>query len=510
MTIKSNTHVFYGNVSRLFYIFFMLTLSLSVHAQISIEGRYWQYGGQPIMLLGGWNHGHNPFIDHNTQDENGRQGVSTEAQIIDAMDELVDAGGNLLRCVLNPGMAAGIQHHNFTATVDTLYDLNDMTGPFWARLEMFISEAEKRNIIVQIEIWDRFDLINLAWNSWPVSPFNPKNNINYTTGESGLQDIYPFYINHPFLQGVPGHPVYDSASQDKKKQYNLVRSFQNKFIDKMLSITLKYDNILYCMNNETHEDPSWGIYWINYIRDIAKTECKNVLVTDMLDKIWEGATAPDWKYVSNNMSVYDYIDISQVNSRHRDQGHWDIIIGIANDAKKKNILLHMSKLYGNDRALDGKPWSNWKPGDTNNGVEEWWQNILAGVAGVRFHRPTSGLGLSTLAKNNMKSARLIESKIKFWNVDPSQHLLQDRESDEAYLAADPGKAYILYYPASGEGMVKLDLSEYEDIEFNVSWVEVCKGTWDVSKATTIQGGSSIAIDRPESGHWVAAITKVEN
>ena len=52
-----------------------------------------------------------------------------------------------------------------------------MTGAFWSRLELFISEAEKRNVVVQLEIWDRFDLIDGSWKSWPVSPFNPKNNV---------------------------------------------------------------------------------------------------------------------------------------------------------------------------------------------------------------------------------------------------------------------------------------------------------------------------------------------
>ncbi|MCF6270847.1 MAG: T9SS type A sorting domain-containing protein [Melioribacteraceae bacterium] len=483
------------------------TFSIPVLGQISIDGRYWEYKNQKTLLIGGWNHGHNPFIDHDTQDNNGSQGVSTEAEIKNAINELADVGGNLLRCVLNPGMAAGIQGFNFCATSENKYDFNTMTGPFWTRLEMFIAEAEAKGIIIQIEIWDRFDLIDGAWKSWPVSPFNPNNNINYTTGQSGLATSYSSYGTHPFLKGVPGHPDYIAASSARKAQYDLVRGFQEKFVDKMLSVTFKYNNILYCMNNETHEDPKWGEYWIDYIRNKASSAGKTVLVTDMSEYIYEGVTGSDWQYASTNLDMYDYIDVSQATNRNRDENSWNLIKGIADDAKNKNILLHMTKVYGNDIALNGKPWGTWRPGDTDNAIEEWWRSLIAGVAGIRFHRPTTGIGISNIAKNNIKSVRLIEEKIKFWDVEPHQELLGDRESDEAYLAADPGKKYILYYTENGQGMVTLDLSNYSDTYFEVNWVNISLGIFDTNKTTTIIGGSIVPINRPAPGHWVGTIVE---
>jgi len=148
--------------------------STAAWAQIAVDGRYWSYDGRRVLLLGGWNHGHNPFIDHDTDNDKDKQGVSTPAQIEQAMDDLAAAGGNCLRCVLDPGMAAGIQGFDFCAKSGTQYDLNAMTGPFWTRIETFIAEARKRDIIVQIELWDRFDWIDGSWGAWPVSPWNPK------------------------------------------------------------------------------------------------------------------------------------------------------------------------------------------------------------------------------------------------------------------------------------------------------------------------------------------------
>jgi len=485
-----------------------LTWSSAAFAEIAIDGRYWKYDGRRVLLLGGWNHGHNPFIDHDTDNDNDKQGVSTVAQIKNAMDELAAVGGNCLRCVLDPGMAAGIQGFDFCAKSGARYDLNTMTGSFWTRIEMFIAEAKKRNIIVQIEVWDRFDLIDGSWGSWPVSPWNPKNNVNYTTASSGLAASYSSYKTHPFLQGVPGHPKYESAPGSRKRKYDLVRRFQDKFIDKLLSVTLSYDNVLYCMNNETHEDPAWGQYWMKFIKRKAKTRGRNVSTTDMFDDVFKAQNSRALSSQLKDWDNYDYVDASQVNSRHADEAHWKNVKWIADAAKRTDPsrLLHMTKIYGNDLALDGKPWSRFKPGDTDNGIEEWWRNLIAGVAGARFHRPTSGIGLYAAAKNCITATRKVETRVKFWDVEPRLDLLTNRQSDEAYLAADPGKAYILYFTKNGGGSVGLKLDGYPDTKFELRWVNIGTGNWGSTR--TISGGGTVTVDRPNgSSHWVAAIVR---
>jgi hypothetical protein len=166
----------------------------------------------------------------------------------------------------------------------------------------------------------------------------------------------------------------------------------------------------------------------------------------------------------------------------------------------------MTKIYGNDIALNSKPWSRFKPGDTDNAIEEWWRNLIAGVAGVRFHRPTSGIGLYAAAKNCISATRKVETRVKFWDVEPRLDLLTNRQSDEAYLAADPGKAYILYFTKNGGGSVGLKLDSYPDTTFELRWVNIGTGNW--GSTTTISGGSTVTIDRPNgSSHWVATIVR---
>ena len=112
----------------------VVVFGTAARGQITIDGRYWSYRGERVLLLGGWNHGHNPFIDHDTDNDRDNQGVSTPQEIAQAMDLLAASGGNCLRCVFDPGMASGIQGMPFCGKAAGLYDLNVMDGPFWRRL----------------------------------------------------------------------------------------------------------------------------------------------------------------------------------------------------------------------------------------------------------------------------------------------------------------------------------------------------------------------------------------
>jgi hypothetical protein len=49
----------------------------------------------------------------------------------------------------------------------------------------------------------------------------------------------------------------------------------------LLSISLEFPNVLYCMNNEIGEPPEWGRYWARYIRAKAAQAGKKVYLTDM-------------------------------------------------------------------------------------------------------------------------------------------------------------------------------------------------------------------------------------
>ena len=486
------------------------------HEPIGISNQhpgYWEYKGQTVLLIGGWNHGHNPFLDHNTMDSTDK---STEAQIISALDELQEAGGNLIRCVLDPGAGAGRLGFDFCAGSGELYDLSEMTGPYWDRLDLLFREAEKREIIIGMEIWDRFDWYDFwgtgGFNNWENSPFNPKNNINYTTETSGLEETYMLAggkPRNPFGFSTPGQLAYDTADASGKKRHDLVRKYQEGFIDKLLSVTFKYGNVLYSANNEVRfQDPAWGEYWINYIRRKAEAQDRTVICTDMFWDLIDLPGPSDFDYLMENSDFYDYFDISQSclhkrqdSETERDIGeqHWAKITYAANNAGSVNRLLHMNKIYGCNLKND-----LWMGGD-NNAIEDFWRSLFAGVAGVRFHRPPWGLGLSEKAKHSMKAVRFIEKRIKFWEVEPHQELLSGLQQDEAYLAAKPGEKYLLFFTDGGSA--GLNLESYEGTLYELTWFDIDAGM-ESGAQEQIGGGAIVDINAPGDGHWVAIIHRI--
>jgi len=156
--------------------------------------------------------------------------------------------------------------------------LRQWNPTYWNRFSNCLKWCNQRNIIIQIEVWDRFDY---SQDHWVLSPWRPDNNVNYTSGQSGLANDYPapaWKDSQPFFHTIPGMARY-------QKQYDLVRQFQEAFVAKMLSHSRKYDNVLYCMNNETPTPPKWGQYWMRFITDHATDQGAKTCVTDMFDDV---------------------------------------------------------------------------------------------------------------------------------------------------------------------------------------------------------------------------------
>ena len=156
----------------------------------------------------------------------------------------------------------------------------------------------------------------------------------------------------------------------------------------------------------------------------------------------------------------------------------------------------------NHTKIYGGGYTTFGSGGLEDGVERFWRNILGGSASSRFHRPTSGNGLNDRAKATIKAARLLESVIRFWDIEPHMELLKERQSNEAYLSAKPGEKYALYFTYGGSG--GLDLSNTSGT-FTVKWISDTEGVW--GKEEKIEGGKVVTLNTPYKGGWIAAITR---
>ncbi|HJN16174.1 MAG TPA: hypothetical protein QGH10_11805 [Armatimonadota bacterium] len=443
--------------------------------------RYWQYKGEPVMLLGGSQTDHIFLLD----------------DLEPHLDEIQAVGANYVRCTMSQREGQALKPHKLLP--DGQFDLDQWNDEYWQRFQDMLAWTSEREIIVQIEVWDRFDY---ATQNWETSPWNPKNNTNYSYDESGFATDYAntqlYNDEHPFFHTIDGTEHYLS-------RYDLIRRYQEAFVAKMLSYSLPYGHVLYCMNNETSSEAGWGQYWIQLIQAKAAEEGVTVCTTDMFDDAFEAENAEHTRLIFADPEHYMFADISQVNSRNFDETHWDRLQWLLQHVSAHPRPSNHTKIYGSGYYTFGT-------GGPEDGVERFWRDILGGSAGARFHRPDAGNGLNDFAKGSIKAARILEGLIKFWDITPRMDLLSDRESNEAYLAAEPGESYALYFTDGGS--VGLDLSDAPGT-FGVTWISVSMGTVTESSAAggyrlmdkTIQGGGVVTLSAPYQGGWVAALVK---
>jgi len=424
--------------------------------------RYWQYQGRPLMLLGG------------SKDDN----LFQIPDLREHLDEMAAVGANYIRNTMSDRPDKGFEVYPYLRLESGKYDLDQWNDEYWRRFRNLLKWTAERGIIVQIEVWDRFDY---SRDNWEPHPYNPKNNVNYDYAESGFAEHYP---DHP---GANKQPFFFTTPAQRDNR--TVFPYQKRFVEKLLSYSLQYDHVLYCMDNETSGEEAWGRFWAEFIRDQAKAKGKTVYVTEMWDA-WD-LKAPQHRRTLDHPELYGFADISQ-NNHNKGDVHWENFLWVREYVAARPRPLNSVKIYGADTG---------RYGTDRDGVERFWRLILAGAASARFHRPESGLGLSEKAKAAIRAARLAESRVRFWDLQPRQDLLSEREENEAFAAANPAKGCIVYFPDGGR--VLLDLTGTPG-NLRLEWIDLQKG--DVAKAETIAGGKKVPLEAPREGHWAAVMT----
>jgi hypothetical protein len=424
---------------------------------------YWQYKGKPVLLLGG------------SKDDSLFQIPDLEEHL----DAMRRAGANYIRNTMSDRPDFGFEVYPFKRLDDGRYDLGQWNQEYWGRFENLLRWTFERDVIVQIEIWDRFDF---SRENWKPHPYNPKNNVTYTYAESGFAEEYP---DHP---GTNKQPFFLTTPAQRDNQR--VLAFQQRFVERLLRHALPYPHVLYCIDNETSGEEAWSIYWADFIRQRAAAAGVDVFVTEMWDD-WD-LKAERHRRTFEHRERFAFADVSQ-NNHQKGQVHWDNFQWVRNRLAGQPRPVNTVKTYGADTG---------RYGADRDGLERWWRHLIGGAAAVRFHRPVSGLGFSAPAEASIRAARKLAETVDLWQMAPAQHLLGEREENEAYLSANPGKTYALYFTDGGS--IALDLREHTGT-FIVRWIDIARGDWAVGG--TLEGGDWRAVTAPAAGHWVAVIVR---
>ena len=426
--------------------------------------RYWQYKGEPVLLLGG------SVEDNLFQIPNLRE----------HLELLKSVGGNYVRSTMSWVDEGDVPFHK---KVGDKYDLNQWNDEFWTRFCNLIKWTHELDIIVQIEVWATFSYYREPWDT---NPFNPKNNNNYTVEETGLPTVvksHPSAAENNFFWSVPN-----------ERNQKVVLKYQEMYVDKLLSETLPYGHILYCMDNETAVTPEWGKYWSTYIKKRAAEAGRDVETTEMWNP-WE-IYHPQHQNTKDHPEIYSFCDISQ-NNTQRGQTHWD------NAQKYRSEIspirpINNVKIYGADTGKYGK---------TQDGLARFWRNIFGGFASARSHRPPNGLGLGKLSQANIKSMRSITDEMDVYSCEPHNDLLSNREENEAYVFANPGEEYAAYFPKGGAVDLNLSIGKKTDATtVTIRWLNIRHSRW--RQKVEIPFSDSITLSAPTESHW-AVLVKVK-
>ena len=423
--------------------------------------QYWSYNGKEVLLLGG------------SKEDN----LFQVPNLSEHLDLLVEVGGNYVRNTMSSRDEGN--EWPFKMDSDSLYDLDEWNDEYWRRLKEFLEETHRRQIFVQLEIWATFDFYR---ENWLRNPFNPQNNKNYDARRTKLEpivDSHPIYAENNFFRSVPS-------------QLSILKllEYQQKYVDRILSYTLDYDHILYCMDNETSVTSDWGKYWAKYIRKIGLENEKFLQTTEMWDP-WDLDHVAH-RETTDNPDIFSYVDISQ-NNHNSGEKHWSNGIRRIEHLKQINALRPCNnvKVYGNDGG---------KHQTTQNGIECFVRNIMFGAASSRFHRPTSGQGLNEIAQNVIRGIRFVTDEMDFFNGKPLDHIILSKNPNEAFCRGIEGEEYLIYFTNGGEIELNLSLRNNEN---NIRWMSLDSGEWEEEEL--IQNSDRITLSAPDAGNWMALI-----
>lgn len=418
---------------------------------------YWEYQGKPVVLLGG------------SVEDNLFQVPDLEA----LLDLLKASGGNYIRNTLSSRDEGNVWM--FHQNADGTYDLERLNDEYYHRLEQLLELCLARDIVIQYELWDRFDY---ATKYWEKNPFRPANNINYTEDESGLQNDYP---DHP---GANKNRFFRSEPAEENNA--LLLKYQQKHINQVLALSLPYPNVLYCMDNETGANPEWGTYWSNYVKAKATALGVEVQTTEMWDD-WN-LKGEQHRRTLDHPEIYSFVDVSQ-NNHNDGPEHWANLLWVRDYIKDVPRPINHVKCYGADGG---------RYGSSENGEARFWRSLLGGAASIRFHRPDSGLGLSERAQANLKSARMFVEAFDLVGAQPKPfgYNMVGTDTTPVYLTLNGRGQQAYYFPRGGEVTSMLANCAGGTV---LRWLDIEKSQWlDPVPA----GGLSQPLQAPDTRPWI--------
>lgn len=424
--------------------------------------RYWEIDERPTLLLGG-------SVEDN---------VFQIPNLSEHLRLLASVGGNYIRCTMSSRDPGNVRP--FGQTDDGRYDLTKPSAEYWRRFDRCATLAGELGIIMQVEVWDRFDFSREPWHA---NPFNPRNNINYTAAEVGMEVDYP---EHP---GKNLQPFFFSVPELNNN--TLLLRYQQRFVDTLVEHAEPHRHILFCMDNETAAAEAWGAYWARYVRATALQRGSVVYVTEMWDQ-WE-VTGEMHRRTIDHPERYQYLELSQ-NNQVEGRANWDNLHQVWTGISSRPRPINNVKIYGAEAKIHK---------DRTHAEQSFWRTVFGGAAAARFHRPPIGIGLDPGAQAHIRAMRMVEAAFGRWCAGaPAMELIGDPAGNVAYCFARPPEAAAVVFLSDVE--LGFDLSRMA-APVHVRWLDARVARW-IQDPPPAGDRAALRLRPPREGIWVAVVT----
>lgn len=296
------------------------------------------------------------------------------------------------------------------------FDLTRWDSEYFKRLKDFMSEAEKKNIIVELTLFCPF----YGDEQWKLSPMNAANNIN----GGGPEDRKQVY-------------TLDKSGELLAVQENLVR--------KLVEELKEYPNLIYEICNE----PYFGgvtMEWQHHIASLIQT-------------IEKDFTRPH--LISQNIANGS----ARIRDPHQGVSVFNFHYAAPPLAVAQNY--HLNKAIGdNETGFDGNADSTYR--------KEGWAFILAGGAlynnldysftadfedGSFQYPDTQPGGGSAALRKQLRHLQDFISSFEFLRMRPDTTLIKNNDIRGAHVLAETGRQYGIYLWGRGPFTLELSLPE---------------------------------------------------
>ena len=329
------------------------------------------------------------------------------------------------------------------------FDLTKWDDQYFQRLKDFMSEADKRNIIVELALFCPF----YGDHQWALSPMNDTNNVN---------------------GGAPTDRTH-VYTLDKSKG---LLSVQENLVKKIVQELQEYDNLIYEICNEPYfggVTMEWQHHIASLIRETEKDYTHQHLISQ---NIANGSQKIENPHPSVSVFNFHYATPPIAVSHN----------------------YHLNKVIGdNETGFKGNADSTYR--------KEGWAFIMAGGAlynnldysftqehenGTFRYPPTQPGGGTPALRKQLQSLQRFISRFEYLRMNPDSTVITNRgELRTAYVLAESGRQYGIYIFGKGPFKLQLDIPPGT---YDVEYVNPLTG--ESEKANAINANGNTEIDTP--------------